>query len=96
MRCSDDRTSAGADPPGGQRDQARARHQSAARRWSQRLAGDTVDKVLAASGAGAQAISHARGHVADLAAAEYPARFDAYVLDAPRGINLDTSVPAAA
>ncbi|WJD94792.1 hypothetical protein [Streptomyces antimycoticus] len=41
-------------------------------------------------------LSHARGRVADLAAAEYPARFDAYVLDAPRGIDLDTSVPAAA
>ncbi|MEV5777313.1 hypothetical protein AB0L49_39860 [Streptomyces antimycoticus] len=60
------------------------------------MAGDTVDKVLAASGASAQAISHTRGRVADLAAAEYQARFDAYVLDALRGIDLDTSVPAAA
>ncbi|MER5227128.1 hypothetical protein [Streptomyces flaveus] len=40
---------------------ARARRESAAQRWSQRLAGDTVDKILAASGASPRAVTYARG-----------------------------------
>nr|WTB12132.1 hypothetical protein OG546_50140 [Streptomyces antimycoticus] len=75
---------------------ARARRESAAQRWGQRLAGGTVDKVLAASGASAQAVGYARGRAVDLAtAAQHQARFDAYVPDALRGIDLDASVPAA-
>ncbi|GAA1143581.1 hypothetical protein GCM10009577_79440 [Streptomyces javensis] len=76
---------------------ARDRRESAAQRWNQRLAGDTADKVLAASGASPQAVTYARARAVDLAtAAQHQARFDAYVLDTLRGVDLDNPVPAAA
>ncbi|MEV8057191.1 hypothetical protein AB0P37_11830 [Streptomyces antimycoticus] len=76
---------------------ARARRESAAQWWNQRLAGDTAEKVLATSGASPQAVTYARGRAADLVtAAQHQARFDAYVLDTLRGAGLDNPVPAAA
>ncbi|GAA2524394.1 hypothetical protein [Streptomyces longisporus] len=76
---------------------AYAQRESAAQWWSQRLAGDTVDKVLAGSGVSQLAVSYARRRAADLAtAAQHQARFDAYVLDTLRGVDLDTPAPVAA
>ncbi|MHB6912818.1 hypothetical protein [Streptomyces sp. DB-54] len=76
---------------------ARARRESAAHRWNQRLAGNAVDKVLAASCASPQAVNYARGRAANLAiAAQHQARLDAHVLDRLRGVDLDVPVPAAA
>ncbi|WP_265565475.1 hypothetical protein [Streptomyces hygroscopicus] len=61
---------------------ARGWRESAAHRWTRRLAGDTVDKVLAASGASPQAVSYARSRATDLAtASQHQARFDTYVLE---------------
>ncbi|PJN36604.1 hypothetical protein CG747_32205 [Streptomyces sp. CB02959] len=75
---------------------ARARRESAAHRWNQRLAGNAVDKALAASGASPQAFNYARGRAANLAiAAQHQARLDAHVLDRLRGVDLDVPVPAA-
>ncbi|MGW7620794.1 hypothetical protein ACWGLG_34155 [Streptomyces antimycoticus] len=74
---------------------SRARRESAAQRWSERLAGDTVDQVLAAADVRPAALHYARSRAADLAAAaQHHARFDAYVLNSLRGVDLD-SVPAA-
>ncbi|MFJ4569018.1 hypothetical protein ACIP4U_36275 [Streptomyces caelestis] len=76
---------------------ARARREYAAQRWNQRLAGETAERVLAASGASPQAVTYAWSRAADLAtAAQHQTHFDAYVLDTLRGADLDNSVPAAA
>ncbi len=57
---------------------------------------NTVDKVLAESGASQRAIHYARRRAADLAvAAQHEVRFDAYVLDTLRAAELDT-VPVTA
>ncbi|AEY94243.1 hypothetical protein SHJG_p1112 (plasmid) [Streptomyces hygroscopicus subsp. jinggangensis 5008] len=71
--------------------------ESAAQRWIESLAGDTVDQVLAGTDASPAARLYAHGRAAGLAvAAQHQARFDAYVLDALRGVDLDAPVPAAA
>ncbi|WP_326695714.1 hypothetical protein [Streptomyces sp. NBC_01766] len=74
---------------------SRARRESAGQRWAERLAGNTVDQILAGADVSPAAISHARSRAAGLAtAAQHQARFDAYVLDTLRGIDLDTTSPA--
>jgi hypothetical protein len=76
---------------------ARSYRESAAQRWSGRLASDTVDQVLAGVDVSPGAVSYARGRAIDLAAAaQHQARFDAYVLDTLRGVDLDSTVPAMA
>ncbi|MFI6728710.1 hypothetical protein [Streptomyces atratus] len=76
---------------------SRARRESAAQRWSERLAGDTADQVLAGADVSPAAVSYARSRAADLAtAAQHQDRFDAYVLDALRGVDLDNPAPAVA
>lgn len=75
----------------------RSRRESAAQRWSERLAGGTVDQVLGGVDVGSAAISYACSQAADLAiAAQHQSRFDAYVLDTLRGVDLDSAVPAVA
>jgi len=76
---------------------SRARRESAAQCWIEHLARDTVDQVLADTGASQGARVYAYGRAVGLAvAAQHQARFDAYVLDALRGVDLNTPVPAAA
>lgn len=75
---------------------SRARRESAAQRWSERLARDTVDQALAGTDVSQDARHYASGRAADLAvAAQHQARFDAYVLDALRGVDLDRAPTAA-
>ncbi|MET9077901.1 hypothetical protein ABZX95_38460 [Streptomyces sp. NPDC004232] len=69
---------------------SRTRREGAAQRWSERLAGDTVDQVLADADVSPAPLHYARSRAADLAvAAQHQARLDAYVLDALRGTDLD-------
>ncbi|MFJ8855977.1 hypothetical protein [Streptomyces sp. NPDC102437] len=74
-----------------------ARRESAAQRWVEHLARDTVDRALAETGVSRAACYYAYGRATDLAvAAQHQTRLDAYVLDALRGVDLDAPVPAAA
>lgn len=67
-----------------------ARRESAAQRWSERLADNAVDQVLADADVSPAALHYAWSRAADLAvAAQHQARLDAYVLDALRGVDLD-------
>ncbi|MFI1177867.1 hypothetical protein [Streptomyces melanogenes] len=76
---------------------ARARREYAAQLWNQRLAGETAERVLAASGASAQAVTYALSRAADLAtAAQHHTRFGAYVLDTLRAAELDIPAPVPA
>ncbi|MFE4019305.1 hypothetical protein ACFXPZ_18115 [Streptomyces sp. NPDC059101] len=74
---------------------SRARRESAAQRWIEYLARDTVDQVLAGTVVSQAASLYACGRATDLAvAAQHQARFDAYVLDALRGVDLDSATVA--
>ncbi|MFD7532252.1 hypothetical protein ACFV8E_32435 [Streptomyces sp. NPDC059849] len=76
-----------------------SRREAAAQTWIEGLARSTVDQVLAHTGLD---VSHGVRHYAytravGLAvAAQHQHRFDPYVLDALRGVDLDAPVPAAA
>lgn len=73
-----------------------ARRESAAQRWIEYLAGNTVDRVLADTDTSQAVRLYAHSRAASLAvAAQHQARFDAYVLNALRGTGLDTPAPAA-
>ena len=73
------------------------RRERAAQWWAERLARDTVDEVLAQAGVSPDAAFYARSRGTDLVnAAQHQTRFDAYLLDTLRGIDLDTPVPAEA
>lgn len=67
-----------------------ARRESAAQTWIEHLARNTVDQALAVTDASMMArcyaYSRATGHAV---AAQHQARFDAYVLDALRGVVLE-------
>jgi len=70
---------------------SRNHRESAAQRWIEHLAQSAVDQALAGSGASQGARLYAYGRGADLAvAAQHQDRFDAYVLGALRGIDLDS------
>lgn len=72
-------------------DTARARRESAAQRWVERLAADAADRALAGTDASPAAAHYTRSRAANLATAvQHQARFDAYVLDTLRGADLDT------
>ncbi|MEU8695818.1 hypothetical protein [Streptomyces sp. NPDC048665] len=72
------------------------RRESAAQRWIEHLAGDTVDQFLVGTDVSQAARLYAHGRAAGLAvAAQHQARFDAYVLDALRGVDLDNQAVAA-
>ncbi|MEW1678149.1 hypothetical protein AB0O47_33660 [Streptomyces noursei] len=75
---------------------SRSRRESAAQRWIEYLARNTVDQVLDGADVSLTARLYAHGRATDLAvAAQHQARFDAYVLDALRGVDLDVPAPAA-
>ncbi|WP_331757292.1 hypothetical protein OG422_31455 (plasmid) [Streptomyces sp. NBC_01525] len=70
---------------------SRARRESAAQYWAERLAVDTVNQLLADTDVSPAALHYARNRATDLTvAAQHQARLDAYVLDALRGDALDT------
>ncbi|MET9986164.1 hypothetical protein [Streptomyces rochei] len=72
-----------------------SRRESAAQRWSERLARDIVDQALAGTDVSRNARHYASGRAADLTvAAQHQARFDAYILDSLRGNDLDRVVVA--
>ncbi|MFE3770862.1 hypothetical protein [Streptomyces sp. NPDC059122] len=74
---------------------SRARRESAAQRWIQRLAGDTVDRLLADADVSRDARHYAWSRAVDLTvAAQHQARLDAYVLDALRGVDLESATAA--
>ncbi|MFZ3492308.1 hypothetical protein ACODT5_03540 [Streptomyces sp. 5.8] len=76
-------------------DTARARRESTAQHWNRRLAANAADRALAGTGTSAGAAQYARSRAAGLAmATQHEARFDAYVLDALRGVSLDSPTPA--
>ncbi|MGW3269040.1 hypothetical protein [Streptomyces sp. NPDC001056] len=74
-----------------------ARRESAAQTWIEHLARNAVDQALADTDtsmmAHCYAYSRATGHAV---AAQHQNRFDAYVLDALRGIGLDSPASVAA
>ncbi|MFD9601795.1 hypothetical protein [Streptomyces sp. NPDC059970] len=76
---------------------SRNRRESAAQTWIEHLARNTVDQALADTGASTMArcyaYSRATGHAV---AAQHQNRFDPYVLDALRGVGLDSPAPAVA
>ncbi|MFJ8017423.1 hypothetical protein [Streptomyces sp. NPDC096339] len=77
-------------------DTARARRESAAHWWIRGLAADAAEHTLTDTGASPAAIHYARGRAANLAnAAQHQARFDSYVLDALRGVGLDSPTSSA-
>ncbi|WEH43967.1 hypothetical protein [Streptomyces sp. AM 2-1-1] len=95
-RCSSRNTASGSWAQSVAGAASRARRECAAQWWSEHLAGQAVDRALAAAGVSPDAASYARERAADLAAAaQHQARLDAYVLDALRGVRLD-SVAAGA
>lgn len=74
-----------------------ARRESAAQRWIEYLAQDTVDQALADTKASLGARLYAYGRARGLAvAAQHQARFEPYVLDALRGVGLDSPAAVAA
>ncbi|WP_423361476.1 hypothetical protein OH810_30755 (plasmid) [Streptomyces albidoflavus] len=71
-----------------------ARRESAAQFWAERLARRAVDQALAGAGASEDAHSYACDRAMSLVlAVQHQARYDAYILDALRGVGLDR-VPA--
>ncbi|KIF05684.1 hypothetical protein PL81_11865 [Streptomyces sp. RSD-27] len=78
-------------------DAARAHRESAAQWWIRRLAHDATDRALAGTGASTAATHYASDRAAGLAqAVQHQDRFDTYVLDALRGVGLDSPAPALA
>lgn len=74
-----------------------ARRESAAQTWIEHLARRAVDQALADTDASMYAYSYAYGRATGHAvAAQYQARFDAYVLNALRGTGLDSPATVAA
>jgi len=74
-----------------------ARRESAAQRWAEQLATDTVERILAAIGFSEDAVHYARCRAAELTvAAQHQARLSPYVLDALRGVRLDAASAVAA
>lgn len=75
-----------------------SRREAAAQTWIEGLARNTVDQVLAHTGLD---VSHGVRHyaytraVGQAVAAQHQHRFDPYVLDALRGVDLDAPAPAA-
>ena len=73
------------------------RRESAAQTWIEHLARDTVDQVLADTGASLMARCYAYSRATGCTvAAQHQARFEPYVLDALRGVGLDSPAPIAA
>ncbi|MFG3532767.1 hypothetical protein ACGF8B_39575 [Streptomyces sp. NPDC047917] len=74
-----------------------ARRESAAQTWIEHLARNTVDQALADTDASMMARCYAYSRATGCAvAAQHQARFEPYVLDALRGVGLDSPTPAAA
>ncbi|MFE2245404.1 hypothetical protein [Streptomyces lavendulae] len=74
-----------------------ARRESAAQTWIENLARRAVDQALAGTDASMYAYSYAYGRATGHAvAAQHHTRFDAYVLDALRGTDLDSPAAVAA
>ncbi|MFD4577636.1 hypothetical protein ACFWNK_35330 [Streptomyces sp. NPDC058417] len=74
-----------------------ARRESAAQTWIEHLARRTVDQVLADTDASMYAYSYAYGRATGHAvAAQHHNRFEPYVLDALRGVGLDSPASVAA
>lgn len=68
-----------------------ARRESAAQTWIDHLARNTVDQALADTDASTTAYCYAYGRATGCAvAAQHQARFEPYVLDALRGVGLDS------
>lgn len=73
-----------------------ARRECAAQRWAEQLATGTVARILAATVFSRHAVDYARSRAAEFTvAAQHQARLSPYVLDALRGVRLD-SAPAVA
>ncbi|MEV7899649.1 hypothetical protein [Streptomyces cyaneofuscatus] len=73
------------------------RRESAAQTWIEHLARNAVDQVLADTDASLMACCYAYGRATGCAVAtQHQARFEPYVLDALRGIGLDSPAPAVA
>ncbi|MEV3999149.1 hypothetical protein ACFYPK_32615 [Streptomyces halstedii] len=71
--------------------------ESAAQAWIERLAHNTVDQALADTDTSTMARCYAYSRATGCAvAAQHQARFESYVLDALRGVGLDSPAPAAA
>lgn len=69
-----------------------ARRESAAQRWAEQLATDTVERILAATDFSPDAVDYARSRAAELTvAAQHQTRLSPYVLDALRGVRLDAA-----
>ncbi|MEV5605752.1 hypothetical protein AB0L33_30380 [Streptomyces sp. NPDC052299] len=76
---------------------SRNHRESAAQAWIERLAHNAVDQALAGTGASTMARCYAYGRADGCAvAAQHQDRFEPYVLDALRGVVLDTPAPAVA
>ncbi|MFF7365420.1 hypothetical protein [Streptomyces sp. NPDC008125] len=70
---------------------SRARRESAAQQWAENLAGDTAEHALDGADISRDAFYYACARAADLATAtQHEARLDPYVLDALRGVRLDS------
>ncbi|EYT77995.1 hypothetical protein CF54_39970 [Streptomyces sp. Tu 6176] len=73
------------------------RRESAAQTWIEHLARNTVDQALAVTDASMMARCYAYSRATGCAvAAQHQARFEPYVLDALRGVGLDSPAPAVA
>ncbi|MFG2569201.1 hypothetical protein ACGFR6_27710 [Streptomyces sp. NPDC048567] len=76
---------------------SRNHRESAAQAWIERLAHNTVDQALAGTDASTMARCYAYGRADGCAvAAQHHNRFEPYVLDALRGISLDSPTLASA
>ncbi|MXG30166.1 hypothetical protein [Streptomyces sp. YIM 132580] len=69
-----------------------ARRECGAQRWAKHLATDTAARSLADGGFSQDAVDYARSRAAELTVAtQHQARLDPYVLDALRGVRLDST-----
>lgn len=78
-------------------DTARTRREASGLMWTKQLAATAAENALAGSGSDPAAVYYARSRASGLAtAAHVQDRWDAYVLDTLRGVDLDNPVPATA
>ncbi len=76
---------------------SRNRRESAAQTWIEHLARNAVDQALADTDASMMARCYAHSRATGCAvAAQHQARFEPYVLDALRGVGLDSPAPVGA
>lgn len=73
-----------------------ASRESAAQRWAEQLATGTVERILAATDFSQEAVDYARSRAVELTvAAQHQTRLSPYVLDALRGVRLDSAAAPA-